>query len=209
MSNSDIATVLTRLMAARRLSTHRLSSMCGVPHTTIHRIATGATTGPRSTNVKAIADALGVTVGQLSGLEPIEDGPNVGPGPAISARVPLISWVQAGAWAEVVDNFQPGDGESMVLTTKKVSRRAFALRVEGDSMEPEFMNGSTIIVDPEVGFAPGRFVVAKVNGQATFKKLVSDGAVAYLRPLNQIYKTIEVTPDVEIVGVVVQQITNY
>ena len=88
-----------------------------------------------------------------------------------SRRVPLISYVQAGALAEK-NPIEAFDGSlEYILTDLDVSQHTFALRIEGDSMEPDFKAGDVIIVDPEVEPTPGEFVVAKNGGtQATFKK---------------------------------------
>ena len=88
-----------------------------------------------------------------------------------SRRVPLISYVQAGALAEK-HPIEAFDGSlEYILTDHDVSDFAFALRIEGDSMEPDFKAGDVIIVDPEVEPTPGEFVVARNGGtQATFKK---------------------------------------
>ncbi len=88
-----------------------------------------------------------------------------------SRRVPLISYVQAGALAEK-NPIEAFDGSlEYVLTDLDLSEYSFALRIEGDSMEPDFKAGDVIIVDPEVEPVPGEFVVAKNGGdQATFKK---------------------------------------
>lgn len=88
-----------------------------------------------------------------------------------SRRVPLISYVQAGALAEK-SPIEAFDGSlEYILTDLDLSEHSFALRIEGDSMEPDFKAGDVIIVDPEIEPAPGEFVVAKNGGdQATFKK---------------------------------------
>src|SRR6476646_3109550 len=52
---------------------------------------------------------------------------NVSPARDLQREVPLISWVQAGAWDNLVDNFQPGDAERWIATYAKVSKHAFAL----------------------------------------------------------------------------------
>ncbi|AUV00566.1 S24 family peptidase [Phytobacter ursingii] len=86
-------------------------------------------------------------------------------------RVPLISYVQAGALAHK-NPIEAFDGSfEYVMTDMDWSQFTFALRIEGDSMEPDFKQGDVIIVDPEIEPAPGEFVVAK-NGEheATFKK---------------------------------------
>lgn len=101
---------------------------------------------------------------------------------------PLISWVQAGQWSEIVDNFQPGDAETWVPFG--ISRRdipnGFCLRVRGDSMEPEFADGDIILVDPHKQPENGQFVIAKLldTNEATFKKYVIDAGVISLHPLN-------------------------
>jgi SOS-response transcriptional repressor LexA len=129
---------------------------------------------------------------------------NVMPGPEIRGRVPLISWVQAGVWMEIVDNFVPGDAEEWIATTYHSKAGTFALRVQGDSMEPRFPEGCIIIVEPEEDALHGKFVVAKRPGEnsATFKQLVVDGGQCYLKPLNPRYSLLEFTPGTQIVGVV-------
>jgi len=136
---------------------------------------------------------------------------NTGPAPPPSGRVPVISWVQAGGWTEIIDNFQPGDADEWVSTTKRVGRAAFALRVSGTSMEPDFREGDLIIVDPDTEAVSGSLVVARLNGngEATFKKFVRDGGKVYLEPLNSRYQPIDITgKDVTICGVVRQVIRD-
>jgi len=42
--------------------------------------------------------------------------------PSVKGDVGLISWVQAGAFAEVIDNFQPGDAEDWIDYPAKHSK---------------------------------------------------------------------------------------
>jgi len=132
-------------------------------------------------------------------------------------QVPVISWVQAGAWMEIEDNFHPGDADEWVKPPFNVGERSFALRILGDSMEPKFYPGDIIIVDPDVPVETGKFVIAKIkNGnpgedEATFKQFFRDGDRVLLKPLNRDdYKVMDVTDkDVCIVGVMVQRITKF
>ena len=125
--------------------------------------------------------------------------------------MPLISWVQAGAWAEVIENHQPGQAEEWRLTTAKVSKNAFALRVKGDSMtnpngSPSIPEGYIIIVDPHRQAENGDLIVARLDDsmEATFKKLVIDGGLRYLKPLNPAYPVIQINGNCTIVGKVVK-----
>jgi len=126
--------------------------------------------------------------------------------PAVAGRVPLISWVTAGHWREVVDNFQPGDAERWIDTTKRVGRSAFALRVRGDSMEPRCPDGAVIVVDPEREAVNGSLVVVRLqdDAEATFKRLVIEGGRRFLAPLNPRYPVIEITGPAVVCGVVRQ-----
>lgn len=127
-------------------------------------------------------------------------------GPRFVASVPLVSWVTAGQWAEVVDNFHPGDADEWVDTTKRVGEGAFALRVRGDSMEPKCPDGAVIIVDPGQEPENGSLVVVRLekDKEATFKKLVIDGGRRYLEPLNTRYPVLEITGPATVCGVVRQ-----
>ncbi len=118
-------------------------------------------------------------------------------------RVPLISFVMAGDWTSTVDNFQPGDAEEWVPFPGNIGPHAFALRVNGPSMEPKFVEGDIIFVDPDREAESGDFIIAK-NGadEATFKKFYRDGDRCFLVPLNEDWgKPMEMTGrDWKIVG---------
>ena len=119
-------------------------------------------------------------------------------------RVPLVSWVRAGDWADVTDNLA-GDG-NMVETTYKAKPNTFALIVEGQSMEPKFPAGCTIIVEPDAIPSNGSYIIVRQNGdtEATFKQLVVEGNHKYLKALNPDWprRIIEMLPDAVICGVV-------
>jgi SOS-response transcriptional repressor LexA len=142
--------------------------------------------------LRRIAQALGCTVADFySGGG---DGTNVEIVPLGTRRIPLISFVQAGLMSEAFDAYEPGAAGEWLLTDLELSSGAFALRIKGDSMLPEFREGDVVIIDPQVAPSPGDFVVAK-NGEneATFKKFRPRGInesgqqVVELVPLNEDY----------------------
>lgn len=157
-----------------------------------------------------IAEVLRTTVGSLYELRVGEPGAlyNVEPATLASRDVPLISWVQAGQWTALVDNFQPGDSDHWVTPAERVGRRAFALRVRGDSMLnpnglPTFPEGIVIIVEPDVEPKPGDFVIVRWNDEdATFKQLTRESGRYYLTPLNPRYPVVELPHDAVFCGVV-------
>lgn len=132
----------------------------------------------------------------------------------LRARVPIINWVQAGAWSDIEPHFDLSEYENWHEIYKgRPGRHAFALVVEGDSMmspypgERSFPPGTVIVVDPDRGASAGDYVVAKdVSTQkATFKRLAHDAGRWYLRPLNPSYPTLEIDdPAIRVIGRVIE-----
>jgi bacteriophage CI repressor helix-turn-helix domain len=85
--------------------------------------------------------------------------------PSGKCSVPRIPTSAAGEWPENPDPYAHDNRPLWLVTDLPVSKRAFALSVDGLSMSPLFQPGEHIIVDPQVPPAPGSFVVADVQGQ--------------------------------------------
>ena len=133
---------------------------------------------------------------------------NIEPGPPIRGLVPLISWVQAGAWCAIVDNFAPGDAEDWLPCPRNFGPYTFALRVRGVSMEPKYQDGDIIFVDPDADATHGKNVVVRLDDEheATFKQLVVEGEQKMLRALNPDWpgpKLIPINGNATICGVVI------
>lgn len=125
-------------------------------------------------------------------------------------KVPLISWVQAGAWCEVINNFEAHDAELWLSCPVTISGRGYALKVHGDSMTNpgpgrSYPTGCIIFVDPEAEVKTGDRVIATVprTNQATFKVLAEDAGRQFLRPINPQYPIIDITEETHICGKVV------
>lgn len=175
----------------------------------LSRIETGKQ-GASEDMLRKIAQALGCTVSDL--FAGAEGQSNVAAVPIGSRRIPLISCVQAGAMTEAVDPYAVGDAAEWMLTDLDLSQNAFALRIKGDSMLPEFREGDTVIIDPAVPPVPGDYVVAKnCENEATFKKYRPRGVnergeqVFELVPLNDDYPSMrsDFTP-IRIIGTMVE-----
>jgi len=124
---------------------------------------------------------------------------------------PLVSWVQAGEFCEIEDNFHPGDAEDWYPRPKGAGPRTYALRVNGDSMsspypkDRTYPHGTIIFVDPDQETLPGSRGIFKTadSSTATFKELIEDAGNLYLRPLNPQYDKISVTDDMITCGKVI------
>lgn len=127
-------------------------------------------------------------------------------------KVPLISYVQAGALAHK-NPIEAFDGAlEYVMTDLDLSEHSFALKVQGDSMEPDFREGDVVIFDPEIQPHPGEFVVAaNDHHEATFKKYRPTGIgfqgneTFELTPLNPDYPSLKSTElPLRIIGTMVE-----
>jgi SOS-response transcriptional repressor LexA len=141
-------------------------------------------------------------------------GDNFEAGPDLRPRkYPEISWVQAGMWTEIADNFVPGDATDWHYCPYDLGAHGFVLRVIGTSMTAQeenaphsFPAGTLLFVNPDLEPVPGHFVVARRNGnEATFKKLSLIDGELFLEALNPTLPTryIRIFDEDVICGVVV------
>ena len=201
----------------QNLSQEQVANAIGMSTPNLSRLERGLIPYSQTT-LEALANLFEVQPADLlsppgPGLKFVE-GSNFSPGPEFN-YLPLISWVQAGAWTEVEDPFEPGQYERLIPVTKRYSDRAYALTIEGDSMHApdgvSFPSGSIIAVEPMREARNGSYVVAKLEDsqEATFKQLVFDGDRRYLKPLNPRYPIIEIAAPITICGVVRQLVMDF
>ena len=204
--NPDLARHLNEAMEAHpELSRQAaLSRKSGVSQSTISRMKRGEVDSQEG-SWTAVFEALGISIGPRSESDSRDPGADAPSLPKGLREVPLISLVQAGAWGETVDPYQPGQGHRMVPCPVSCGRNTFALRVVGVSMEPRYHDGDTVFVDPDVSPTQGSDVVVRLenDNEATFKQLVFEGSRRWLKPRNPQFPGMEISTDAKIVGVVV------
>lgn len=207
-----VNSIADRLKQAREdkgLSQPALAERAGVTQGTIGNVEAGLRKNPRE--LLAIAAALGVEAEWLkSGRGARNRHPSVVPGPDIKGKVPLISWVQAGAWNEAHDPLQPGEAERWLECPTSSSDRTYALRVRGDSMTAPHGNarsypeGCIIFVDPlRKSPVNGARIIAKLDGsdEVTFKVFKQEDGRIWLQPINPMHQPI--TDQFKVLGTVI------
>ncbi|MCG7551969.1 XRE family transcriptional regulator [Pseudoalteromonas sp. Of11M-6] len=157
-----------------------LSEMVGIAQQSLQSIESGKIEKPR--RIMELAKALETTPEYLQ--FGVGDLDNASIGPELKNKLPLISWVQAGAWTDIQE-VSTLEAEHF-LCPVNCSDKSFVLRVQGVSMEPKFDDGDLIFVDPEAECIHGSFVVARLDddNQATFKQLIIEGGQKFLKALN-------------------------
>ena len=189
------------------LSQERLGELAGLDQTVISKLERGEV--QETARIASLAEALACDALWLATGREARSPAVLINEVQLAGRVPLISYVAAGNWSSAVDNLSPGDAEKWVETTVPVKRHTYALRVEGDSMEPKFPNGAILIVEPEAEARSGSYVIMRQNGtDATFKQLIHDGGKWYLKPVNPRYPLLDLTEDAVLCGVVKQMVMD-
>lgn len=143
------------------------TALKGVSHVAVSQWESN-TTKPNAENILDLSIVLQC---EIAWLLRGKGESNVVPASIGMAKVPLISYVQAGQWTSVDELRETCGDFDYILTALEVSENAFALEIKGDSMMPDFIEGDIVIIEPNLQPSAGEFVVA-VNGnyEATFKK---------------------------------------
>lgn len=199
---------LKHIRERRNLTQEDLSTRLKVHKRTISNWETGFRF-PNSKQRKKICDFFGISEAELF----LEDSHQLQISNQSISSVPVISWVHANQFADISDPFPVGVSDTYVLTPAK-GKSMFALKIKNDCMEPEFLEGETIIVNPDAEPKNGDFVIVRDNKskEATFKQLKIYGNKIILHPLNAKFPDIELEEEAdryEIIGKVVEKIKRY
>ncbi len=82
---------------------------------------------------------------------------------------------------------------------------AFALRVLGTSMEPEFNEGEIIIIEPQGLLKDGAYVLAQHEGEWIFRQLCQQGSGWRLHALNPAFPDLPLADLAAVRGVIIQK----
>ena len=117
-------------------------------------------------------------------------------------QIPVVGVVTAGLPILAVENREgtmAWDGDSS----------CFALRVRGDSMiNAGILSGDKVVVRPQATANDGQIVVARIEDEATVKRLRRRGGEVWLMPENDNYSPIDGS-EAEIIGVVKAVVREY
>ncbi len=139
--------------------------------------------------------ALAKIVAEAERHEQIHPFPHQGVAPiALPLEVPLINRVSAGYPREFTDLAYPARvADEYVRCPDLNDPDAFAARVVGDSMEPNYREGDIVIFSPATQVKSGMDVFARLepDHETTFKRVyfekAAGGEIIRLQPLNSKY----------------------
>lgn len=167
----------------------------------------------RSGKLKELIDRLG---GGAPDVERAGAEPGAGvPRAAVQAmpmEVPLINSVAAGYPRDFTDLGYPARvADSYVRSPDICDQDAFACRVVGDSMSPDYREGDIVIFSPQRAVTSGAdcFVRLEPNHETTFKRIFFEGAGGESIPVGAVRAAAGVpAPDTPVTHIRLQPLNN-
>ena len=176
LKHQDVWRAIDRLASEYGFSASGLARRAGLDPTTFNkskRIARDCKPRwPTTESISKILAATNSTMGQFVTL--LSDGVDGG----VVHRIPIIGYAQTGRQGFFDDAGYPtGSGWDEVDFPNVGDNHAYALEVSGESMEPVYRDGDTIIVSPQANVRRGdRVVVRTKDGEVLAKQLVRQTA---------------------------------
>lgn len=193
--NRLIDTFANRLNTAMRIKNIKateLSEKTGIAKSSLSEYINGKYEAKQD-GVYLLANALNVSEAWLMGLDvPMERNfdkniTGLDQKSNNSAVVFVYGTIPAGVPMECIEDII--DTEEISADMLKGDKQYFGLKIKGDSMFPDYLDGDTIILEKVEDCESGQDCVVMVNGNdGTFKRVFKNEQGIILQPLNNNYQ---------------------
>lgn len=167
MQHAQIWRGIDALAESRGLTTSGLARLAGLDATTFNRSkrmgADGKPRWPSTESLARVLDATGATIDDFAALL---TGGAAGAGRAI----PIVGLARAGADGFFDDAGYPVGAVETLRFPGAGEGRVYALEITGDSMEPVYRDGDTVIVEPGAPVRRGDRVAVRTKGGEVMAK---------------------------------------
>lgn len=185
-----------------KLSLRDFAQRCGLSHTYISALEknidprTGKPIAPTLDTVKYISKGMNLSIEEILKIldddqefKMNEEAPKCNPN---SALVLVYGTIPAGIPMECIEDII--DTEEISVDMLKGNKQYFGLKIKGDSMEPDYLDGDVIIFQKQNNCENGDDCVVMVNGNdGTFKRVFKNENGIILQPLNNKYQPLVFT----------------
>lgn len=188
----DWSKIIPAVLYYRQWTQTRLARELGISASYVSQLRSGLRgRQPSQHLLQHFARVTGTTVNALEGKEALTFKATEG-APIISevatkdtprrrlSDIPIIGSVPAGLPRSAV-KIRPGDYVSFLDVDDP---KAFALRVDGDCMEPEIRKGEIVVISPGTSAQNGDIALVSVGNQHTLTRVWFDPLCIVLQPLN-------------------------
>ncbi|HJO74575.1 MAG TPA: helix-turn-helix transcriptional regulator [Rhodospirillales bacterium] len=176
LKHADVWKAIDRLAREYGYSASGLARQSGLDPTTFNKskriTREGKLRWPSTESVAKVLTATGANLAEF--VSYVIDSEGAG----IYRNIPLIGFAQAGAQGFFDDAGYPAGGSWDEIPFPGLGDpQAYALEITGDSMEPVFRDGDTVIVSPQANIRRGDRVVAKTKSGEVMVKLLQRQSV--------------------------------
>lgn len=189
--SENFANRLQKAMQIRNLKASELSEKANIPKSAISQYLSGLYEAKQKSIFK-LANVLNVSEAWLMGLDvPMErqfdkNIQGMSKKSEYGAIVFVYGTIPAGTPIECIEDII--DTEEIPADMLKGGKEYFGLKVKGDSMFPEYLDGDTLILLKQDDCESGDDCVVMVNGnEGTFKRVFKSENGIVLQPLNNQY----------------------
>lgn len=183
---------LNTAMRIRNIKATELSEKTGIAKSSLSEYINGKYEAKQD-GVYLLANALNVSEAWLMGLDvPMERNfdkniTGLNKTNNNSAVVFVYGTIPAGVPMECIEDII--DTEEISADMLKGDKQFFGLKVKGDSMFPDYLDGDTLILEKTSDFENGQDCVVMINGNdGTFKRVFKNEQGVILQPLNNNYQ---------------------
>ena len=195
------------------LSQRDFAKKCNLSYTYISALEknmdyrSGKPISPTLETIKNVAKGINMSIDDL--LKILDDEQELIINSSNSAIVMVYGTIPAGIPMEMIEDII--DTEEIDAEMLKGGKEYFGLRIKGNSMFPEYLDGDTIILEKVDNCENGQDCCVMVNGDdGTFKRVFKNESGIVLQPLNPEFQPIVYTNEqieklpIKVIGKVVE-----
>lgn len=212
LSNVELGAYLKKIRESEEISLREVEKLTGVGYSHLSMIENGKrnVTPALLKNLSRIYGIDYIDLYEKAGYLDLAESEKLKNNEKNNSAVVLVyGTIPAGIPMECIEDII--DTEEISADMLKGGKQYFGLRVKGNSMEPEYLDGDTLILEKVDDCESGDDCVVMVNGNdGTFKRVFKNENGIILQPLNPSYSPIIYTNEqietlpVRIIGVVVE-----
>lgn len=173
------------LRTEKKLSQQSLADAIGVDRSTVSRIENGEIETTVDNAIK-IANKLNVSLNDLVSKDLRFDNGEIIDLPTDNVKIPVLGRIPAGMPFEAIEEQYTTDYEEIPRDWLRGGNEYFALKLDGDSMEPEYQDKDVVIFRKAFDCESGQDCCVRINGfDATFKRVKKQLNGIMVIPLNE------------------------
>ena len=212
MTNIELGKYLRNIRESLGYSTYDVNKLCDISPSYLSLFETGKRK-PSAVVLKKLAPIYNldyIDLYEKAGYLDLAEKERLGTkNPSSSAVVFVYGTIPAGIPMECIEDII--DTEEISADMLKGGKQYFGLKIKGNSMYPDYLDGDTIILEKTDDCESGDECCVMVNGSdGTFKKVLKNENGIILQPLNSEYQPMFYTNEkikslpVKIIGKVVE-----